>query len=138
MKNISIAGTVGKDAETRTTQGGSNVTSWSIAVNGFANGEKTTDWFDVSMWGKRGEQAKQFATKGSKLAVSGEFSTREYNGKTYLQVNASDFTPMGGAGGNQGGGNNSGHYESGYGGPSGGAGSQAPAASRDLDDEIPF
>ena len=131
MKNISIAGTVGKDAETRTTQGGSNVTSWSIAVNGFANGEKTTDWFDVSMWGKRGEQAKQFATKGAKMAVSGEFSTREYNGKTYLQLNGSDFTPMGG--GKQGG--SSGGYD---GGSSGGSGSQAPAPSRDLDDEIPF
>ena len=123
MKNISIAGTVGKDAEIRTTQGGNNVTSWSIAVSGYANGEKTTDWFDVSMWGKRGEQAKQFATKGAKMAVSGEFSTREHNGKTYLQLKGTDFTPMGG--GNQGG-------------SSGGSGSQAPAPSRDLDDDLPF
>jgi len=135
MKNISIAGTVGKDAETRTTQGGSNVTSWSIAVNGYANGEKTTDWFDVSMWGRRGEQAKQFATKGAKLAVSGELSTREYNGKTYLQVNANDFTPMGGG---QGGGNQPGGYDSGPSNGGYGGGASGPAPSRDLDDDIPF
>ena len=96
MKSITIAGNCTKDAETRTTQGGQTVTAWAIAVNGFANGEKTTTFFDVQFWGKRGEAAKQFAVKGAKMAVSGDLSTREYNGKTYLQVNGSEFTPMGG------------------------------------------
>lgn len=107
MKNITIAGNVTKDGELRRTQTGNTVLGFSIAVNGYANGEKTTDYFDVSLWGKRGEQAEQFAKKGAKMCVTGEFSKREYNDKTYLQVNASDFTPMGGgqSGGNdQGGG----------------------------------
>ena len=126
MKSITIAGNCTKDAETRTTQGGQTVTTWAIAVNGFANGEKTTTFFDVQFWGKRGEAAKQFAVKGAKMAVSGDLSTREYNGKTYLQVNGSEFTPMGGGqrdadprGEQQGG--------------------SAPAGGRsDMDDEIPF
>lgn len=96
MKSITIGGNVTKDAEVRTTQSGSKVTSFSIAVNGFANGEKTVDYFEVSLWGKRGENVLQFAKKGAKMCVSGDFATREYNGKTYLTVNASDFTPMGG------------------------------------------
>ena len=96
MKNITIAGNCTKDAETRQTQGGQSVTSWAIAVNGFANGEKTSMFFDVQFWGKRGEQAARFAVKGAKMAVTGDLSTREYNGKTYLQVNGSDFTPLGG------------------------------------------
>lgn len=97
MKNIVIAGNCTKDAEKRTTQSGANVAGFSIAVNGFANGEKTTTYFDVSVWGKRAEAVMQFATKGAKMCVSGELGTREYNGKTYLTVNASDFTPMGGS-----------------------------------------
>jgi len=126
MKNIVIAGNCTKDAETRTTQSGSKVTGVSIAVNGFSNGEKTVDFFDVSMWGKRGEAMVQFAQKGSKLCVSGELGTREHNGKTYLTVNASDFTPMGG-GQSQGGG---------YDGGSGGNYDAPP--NRDLDQDIPF
>jgi single-strand DNA-binding protein len=96
MKNVVIAGNCTKDAELRTTQNGSKVAGFSVAVNGFANGEKTTDFFDVSIWGKRGEAVMQFAKKGAKICVSGELGTREYNGKTYLTVNAHDFTPMGG------------------------------------------
>lgn len=125
MKNITIAGNVTKDGEVRRTQTGSSVLGFSIAVNGYANGAKTTDYFDVSLWGKRGEQAEQFAKKGAKMCVSGEFSTREYNGKVYLQVNASDFTPMGGSGGNDQGG--------GYSAPP-----SNPAPGRDLDDDLPF
>ena len=96
MKSITIAGNCTKDAEQRTTQNGSKVAGFSVAVNGFANGEKTTDFFDVSIWGKRGDAVMQFAKKGSKICVSGELGTREYNGKTYLTVNAHDFTPMDG------------------------------------------
>ena len=103
MKNITIAGNVTKDATMRTTNNGHKVASFSIAVNGYENGERTSTFFDVSLWGKRGEQVMQFASKGAKMAVSGELGTREYNGKTYLTVNAHDFTPMGGGQSNQGG-----------------------------------
>jgi single-strand DNA-binding protein len=117
MKNITIAGNCTKDGELRTTQSGQKVASVSIAVNGYSNGEKTTDYFDVSMWGKRGEAMMKFANKGAKLCVSGELGTREYNGKTYLTVNAHDFTPMGGgnSGGQSGGGYDQGQ-QGGYGG----------------------
>jgi len=128
MKNITIAGNCTKDADLRTTQSGSKVAGFSVAVNGFANGEKTTDYFDVSMWGKRGEAIMQFAKKGSKICVSGELGSREYNGKTYFTVNASDFTPMGGGQDPQSGGGQS---------DSGGYGSGGRPAG-DLDDEIPF
>ena len=96
MKNLTISGNVGKDAETRTTQSGTSVTSFSMAVGHYDGKEKSTMWFEVSMWGKRGEAVAQFATKGAKLTVTGDLSMREYNGKTYLQVRADNFTPMGG------------------------------------------
>lgn len=133
MKNITIAGNCTKDGELRTTQSGQKVASVSIAVNGYSNGQKTTDYFDVSMWGKRGEAMMQFATKGAKLCVSGELGTREYNGKTYLTVNAHDFTPMGGG---QGGGQSSGGgYDQGQ---QGGYGSGGRPGDDFGEDSIPF
>jgi len=128
MKNITISGNITRDGELR--EAGSNkVASFSVAVNGYANREKTVHYFDCSIWGKRGESAMQFLSKGAKISVSGDLGTREHNGKTYLTVNASDFTPMGG--GNQ---DNQSSQGGGYGG-----GYQAPPASNDIDlDEIPF
>ena len=105
MKNITILGGVGKDPETRTTQAGKQVTGFSIAVDDGWGENKRTIWFDVSVWGKRGEVISQHVKKGDKLCVTGELSTREYEGKTYLTINASDFSfggkSQGGQGGNQ-------------------------------------
>lgn len=96
MKNITIAGGIGKDAQTRTTQGGDNVTSWSVAVEERQGQDKRTIWFDVSLWGKRGAALSQYLTKGSRVAVSGELSTREHDGRTYLTVRADQVTLLGG------------------------------------------
>jgi single-strand DNA-binding protein len=126
MKTITIAGNIGKDAETRTTQGGDSVTSFNVAVEDRAGKEKTTLWFTCSLWGKRGDALAQYLTKGSKVAVSGDMSTREYEGKTYLQIRADQVTLMGGK---QGGEDDR----------SQGSQRQEQQNSRtDLDDEIPF
>lgn len=138
MKSITIAGNCTKDAELRTTQSGSKVAGFSVAVNGFENGEKTSIFFDVSIWGKRGEAVMQFAKKGAKICVTGDLGTREYNGKTYLTVNGSDFTPMGG--GQQSGDTGGGYDNGGYGGQSsnGGYGAGGQPSNHDLGDEVPF
>lgn len=85
MKSITIAGNCTKDAELRDA-GGTKVAGFSVAVSGYENREKTTTYFDVSVWGKRGEAVTKFAKKGSKICVTGELGTREYNGKTYLTI----------------------------------------------------
>jgi len=94
MKNITIAGNIGKDAVTRTTQGGDSVTGFSVAVEE-RGADKRTVWFDVSLWGKRGSALAQYLTKGTRVAVAGDLSTREHDGRTYLTVRASEVTLMG-------------------------------------------
>lgn len=96
MKHIVISGGIGKDAETRTTGNGDKVTGFSVGVSEGFGDSKRTVWFDVSWWGSRGEKLAQHLTKGSRVSVSGDLSTREHNGKTYLTVRASDVTLMGG------------------------------------------
>ena len=96
MKSLTIAGNIGKSAETRRTPNGDAVTSWSVAVEERKGSEKRTIWFDCSLWGKRGESLAPYLTKGGKVAVSGELSTREHDGKTYLTVRAEQVTLLGG------------------------------------------
>lgn len=92
MKSITIAGNIGKDAETRTTQGGDSVTGFSVAVS--TGKDSPPMWFGVSLWGKRGAALKPYLTKGAKVVVSGDLTTREHEGKTYLDVRADQITPF--------------------------------------------
>ena len=95
MKSIVISGNIGKDAQTRTTQGGDKVTSWPVAVEERQGQDKRTIWFDCNLWGVRGEKLAEYLTKGGKVAVSGDLSTREHDGRTYLTVRADQVTLMG-------------------------------------------
>ena len=101
MKTITIAGNIGKDAVTRNTPNGDAVTGWSVAVEDRQGKDKSTMWFDCSLWGKRGEAIAQYLTKGSKVAVSGDLSARLHEGKTYLTIRVDQVTLLGdGRGGN--------------------------------------
>ena len=90
MKNIVISGNVGADAELRTTQNGDDVCSFNVAVSD--RRRKETLWFTVYYWGKAGKAVSDFIKKGSTVTVSGDFFTKEYNDKTYLNVNAHAVT----------------------------------------------
>lgn len=94
---LSFGGKVGKDPELRNA-GNSTVLNFSVAVNGYDRSarQKTTTWIRVAVWGKRGEQLGELVRKGESVSVTGAFSTREYNGKTYLEVTAQDVTLLGG------------------------------------------
>ena len=131
MKIITIAGNIGKTAEIRTA-GQNKVTGWTVAVDDGYGDNKRTIWFDCNWWGGRGEKVAQYIRKGEKITVSGEMSTREHEGKTYLTVNVNDVKLQGG---NSGGGNSQqsgGNYDA----PDQGGGS---GGARDLDgDSIPF
>lgn len=125
MINITLAGRLGGDATHRALDGGNEVTSFNMAVDQGYGEKKQTYWFSVSMWGKRGAALAPHLRKGSSVTVTGEFSTREHEGKTYLQCRANDITLQGGK-------------------PSGdSSGSSydekpAPPTNPDLDDDIPF
>lgn len=95
MKAITIAGRLTKDAATREA-GSDKVTGFSVAVDDRSGGEKKALFFDCSLWGKRGEALAQYLTKGSSVTVSGDFGTREYEGKTYFTVRVNDVTLQGG------------------------------------------
>ena len=139
MKNITIAGGITKDAELRTA-GQDKVLGFSVAVSEGFGDKKRTIYFDCNLWGKRGETLLPMLTKGGKVSVSGDLSTREHNGKTYLTIRANDVTLMSGKRDDdrqqdQGSAGN-------YGDParqaSAGYGAGGRPGGNDMDDEIPF
>lgn len=129
MQQIVIAGRIGRDAETRTA-GDGTVTGFTVAVDVRQGREKSTNWWRVSLWGKRGESLAQYLTKGASVTVSGEFSLSEYEGKPQLNIRANDVALQGGGGERQQPRNDAPPRSGG-----GGGGFQAPD---DLDDDVPF
>lgn len=90
MQQITITGWLSRDAETSTTQGGDTVTRWNIPVKqGFGEREQT-NWFRVSIWGKRADFAAK-AVKGDFAAVTGELTIGDYQGKPQYEIRAVDF-----------------------------------------------
>ena len=124
MQIVTIAGNLGKDAELRRTQQGDPILGFSVAVS--EGRDKPTTWWDVSLFGKRGEKLAQYLTKGSRVTVTGRFSAREYEGKTYLQCAANEIALQGGGESRDAGDD----YREKM--PAGGG------FQNDLDDEIPF
>lgn len=95
MKTITIAGRLTRDAVTREA-GSDKVTGFAVAVDDRSSKEKSTLFFDCSLWGKRGESLAQYLVKGTSVTVSGDFGKREHEGKTYFTVRVNDVTLQGG------------------------------------------
>lgn len=97
MQSITIAGRIGRDAETRNA-GEGTVTSFTVAVDQRNGRDKSTNWWRVSIWGKRGESLSPYIRKGENITVSGEFSLTEYEGKAQLNIRANEVALQGGKG----------------------------------------
>ena len=76
--NISIIGNLGKAPETKISENGTLMASFSIASNTFRNTpagkEQKTDWFRVIAFGKQAETLARYVKKGTGLAVQGRLS----------------------------------------------------------------
>lgn len=100
-----ITGNVVRDPELRATSGGTQVCSFSVAVNYnyVQNGEKKdqVSYINCSAWGKAGEVIAQYAKKGTGILVSGRLSQRAYEDKSGAKRSATeivveDFNFLGG------------------------------------------
>src|SRR3546814_2586881 len=77
MQTITVTGGVGRDAELRSTQRGDQVCSFNVGVNQGYGDKKSTNWYRVSLWGKRGESLQPYLLKGVKVAIRSEEHTSE-------------------------------------------------------------
>lgn len=83
INNITLIGRMVKDAELRTTQSGTSVVSFSVAVGKtyMQNGEKKeqTSFFNCTAWGTIGEAIAQYCKKGHRVGITGELQQRTWD-----------------------------------------------------------
>lgn len=84
MNQIIIIGNCTRDIELKELQGGQKLANMTLAVNRRfkdKQGNRETDFFNVTLWGKTAELANQYLKKGSKCLVRGEMQIRKYTDK---------------------------------------------------------
>ena len=99
MNRLTIIGNLTRDPEMRTTSTGSNVCSFTVAVNRRRSSQNPNqpeaDFFRVSAWNQLGENCAKYLAKGRKVCVIGPVSVSSYtanDGSTRftLEVMAND------------------------------------------------
>lgn len=81
MNKITLIGNLTADPVLSATSTGKTVTRFRIAVNrrfGSQNGEKVTDFFRITTFGKPAEACAKYLAKGRKVAVIGELHADTY------------------------------------------------------------
>ena len=81
MNRIVLTGRIAKDLELKTTNNGTAVLSFSIAVNRrFKNseGKYDTDFFNCTAWRQTAEFISKHFIKGSMIAIEGTLQNRSY------------------------------------------------------------
>lgn len=141
LNQCAFIGNLGADPETRTFQNGNKVTNLRLAVSekwkdrDTGERKERTEWVSVAVFGPLADIAAQYLRKGSKVYISGKFTTRKwqdqsgqdrYSTEISLQGPQAILTMLDAPGGGQKRDDNPGGYD------------QKPQQRRDLDDEIPF
>lgn len=102
---VQLIGRLGQDPETRTLTSGKSLTTFSIATSESyrnANGDKVeeTQWHNIVAWGKVGEIAAEYLTKGQEVALDGKLIHRSYETKEgekryVTEINLNDLLMLG-------------------------------------------
>lgn len=89
INKVMIAGNLTRSPELRSTQGGTSVLTFGVAVNDRRKNPQTGEWedhpnyVDCALFGKRAETISKFIDKGSKVAIEGSlrYSSWERDGQ---------------------------------------------------------
>ena len=119
INRVVLTGNLTRDPELRSTPSGTSVCSLRVACN-TRRKDASGDWvdkpnyFDVTIWGKQGENAAQYLEKGRPVAIDGRLEWREWqdkegNKRQSVDIIADSVQFLGGReGGYEGGGGNGG------------------------------
>ena len=81
MNKVHLIGRLTRDPEVRYTQSGKAVCTFSIAINDGYGENKKAYFFPVVVWNKSAEACGNSLHKGSKVAVTGKLTSRQYDNK---------------------------------------------------------
>lgn len=84
--NVRLIGRIGQTPEVKSLNNGKNICTFSIALNeSYKNqdGEyvTSTQWHQVTAWGKQAERVAKLLQKGSEVAIEGKLNMNTYTDK---------------------------------------------------------
>ena len=94
MNKVILIGNLTRDPELTETPSGVAVCRFAIAVSrDYANaeGNRETDFFNITVWRGRSENCGKYLKKGNKVAVVGSLQTRSYEDKDGIKRNITDI-----------------------------------------------
>lgn len=94
MNKVFLIGNLTRDPELTETPNGTAVCRFSIAVSrdyAGADGNRETDFFNITVWRGRAENCGKYLKKGNKVAVVGSLQTRSYEDKDGIKRNVTDI-----------------------------------------------
>ena len=86
INRVVLTGNLTRDPELRNTPSGTSVCSLRLAVNTSrkdASGQwvDKPNYFDITVWGRQGENVAQYLSKGRPVAIDGRLEWREWQDK---------------------------------------------------------
>jgi len=101
-----LIGNLGADPETRYTHDGTCVCNLRLATtekfkNRNGEQQEKTEWHRVTLWGRLGEIANQYLTKGARVYIEGKIETRKWTNKEgqdqyTTEIRANEMKMLGG------------------------------------------
>lgn len=94
MNKIFLIGNLTRDPELSETNSGIAVCRFGLAVNrqyASSDGERETDFFQVTAWRGTGENVARYCKKGHKVAVVGSIQMRSYEDREGVKRTAVDI-----------------------------------------------
>lgn len=93
MNKVILIGNLTRDPELTETPSGVAVCRFSIAVSreyANADGNRETDFFNITVWRGRAENCGKYLKKGNKVAIVGSLQNRSYEDKDGIKRNVTE------------------------------------------------
>lgn len=93
MNKVILIGNLTRDPELRTTQSGTTLCSFGLAVNRRrkVEGQQEVDFFTITAWRQLGELCARYLSKGRKVCVVGQIQIRSYDAQDGTKRTAVDI-----------------------------------------------
>src|SRR5690242_15166842 len=115
INKVILVGNLGNDPDVKATQGGTTITTISVATSEQWKDKQTgqaqerTEWHRVKFFGRLAEIAGDYLRKGSQVYIEGSLRTDKYTDKSGVErystdIIANEMQMLGGRGGEGGGG----------------------------------
>lgn len=97
VNKVILVGNLGADPDKRATQGGTTVTTLSLATSESWRDKQTgenrerTEWHRVKLFGKLGDIAAEYLAKGRQVYIEGQIRTEKYTDRAGIEKYSTDI-----------------------------------------------